>query len=113
MTTQAIAITVNQTLMKYKKKFNYVHIILMIQHKKYDNETTDDMIKNEHEKYKKSSYDEIRELVMEKEKGNHPVEDKTKKKKMKIFKNNNSNQKDYTKLFNLNNMYKICSIYVL
>ena len=38
---------------------------------------------------------------MEKEKGNHPVEDKTKKKKMKIFENNNSNQKDCTKLFNL------------
>ena len=74
----------------------------MIQHKKYDNETTDDMIKNENKKYKKSSYDEIRELVMEKEKGNNPVEDKFKKKKMNIFKNNNnSNQKDYTKLFNL------------
>ena len=73
----------------------------MIQHKKYDNETTDDMIKNENKKYKKSSYEEIRELVMEKEKGNNPVEDKIKKKKMKIFKNNNSNQKDYTKLFNL------------
>ena len=74
----------------------------MIQHKKYDNETTDDMIKNENKKYKKSSYDEIRELVMEKEKSNNPVEDKIKKKKMKIFKNkNNSNQKDYTKLFNL------------
>ena len=25
----------------------------MIQHKKYDNETTDDMIKNENKKYKK------------------------------------------------------------
>ena len=75
----------------------------MIQHKKYDNETTDDMIKNENKKYKKSSYDEIRELVMEKEKSNNPVEDKIKKKKMKIFKNiNSSNQKDYTKLFNLN-----------
>ena len=74
----------------------------MIQHKKYDNETTDDMIKNENKKYKKSSYDEIRELVMEKEKSNNPVEDKIKKKKMKIFKNNNnSNQKDYIKLFNL------------
>ena len=74
----------------------------MIQHKKYDNEATDDMIKNENKKYKKSSYDEIRELVMEKEKSNIPVEDKIKKKKMKIFKNNNnSNQKDYTKLFNL------------
>ena len=74
----------------------------MIQHKKYDNETTDDMIKNENKKYKKSTYEEIRELVMEKaEKGNNPVEDKIKKKKMKIFKNNNSNQKDYTKLFNL------------
>ena len=74
----------------------------MIQHKKYDNETTDGMIKNENKKYKKSSYDEIRELVMEKEKSNNPVEDKIKKKKMKIFKNNNnSNQKDYTKLFNL------------
>ena len=74
----------------------------MMQHKKYDNETTDDMIKNENKKYKKSSYDEIRELVMEKEKSNNPVEDKIKKKKMKIFKNNNnSNQKDYTKLFNL------------
>ena len=53
----------------------------MIQHKKYDNETTDDMIKNENTKYKKSSYDEIRELVLEKEKGNNPVEDKIKKKK--------------------------------
>ena len=85
----------------------------MIQHKKYDNETTDDMIKNENKKYKKSSYDEIREIVLEKDasarslasirdKGNNPVEDKIKKKKMKIFKNNNnSNQKDYTKLFNL------------
>ena len=74
----------------------------MIQHKKYDNETTDDMIKNENKKYKKSSYDEIREIVLEKEKGNNPVEDKINKKKMKIFKNNNnSNQKDYTKLFNL------------
>ena len=72
----------------------------MMQHKKYDNETTDDMIKNE-KKYKKSTYEEIRELVMEKEKGNNPVEDKIKKKKMKIFKHNNSNQKDYTKLFNL------------
>ena len=51
----------------------------MIQHKKHDNETTDDMIKNE-KKYKKSSYDEIRELVIEKEKGNHPVEGKIKKK---------------------------------
>ena len=73
----------------------------MIQHKKYDNETTDDMIKNENTKYKKSSYDEIRELVLEKEKGNNPVEDTIKKNKMKIFKNNNSNQKDYTKLFSL------------
>ena len=84
----------------------------MIQHKKYDNETTDDMIKNENKKYKKSSYEEIRELVLEKDasvrslasirdKGNNPVEDKIKKKKIKIFKNNNSNQKDYTKLFNL------------
>ena len=74
----------------------------MIQRKKYDNETTDDMIKNENKKYKKSSYDEIREIVLEKEKGNTSVEDKIKKKTMKIFKNNNnSNQKDYTKLFNL------------
>ena len=84
----------------------------MIQHKKYDNETTDDMIKNENKKYKKSSYDEIREIVLEKDasarslasirdKGDNPVEDKIKKKKMKIFKNHNSNQKDYTKLFNL------------
>ena len=74
----------------------------MIQHKKYDNETTDDMIKNENKKYKTSSYDEIRELVMEKEESNNPVEDKIKKNKVKIFKNNNnSNQKDYTKLFNL------------
>ena len=85
----------------------------MIQHKKYDIETTDDMIKNENKQYKKSTYEEIRELVMEKDasarslasirdKGNNPVEDKIKKKKMKIFKNNNnSNQKDYTKLFNL------------
>ena len=84
----------------------------MIQHKKYDNETTDDMIKNENKQYKKSTYEEIRELVMEKDasarslasirdKGNNPVEDKIKKKKIKIFKNNNSNQKDYTKLFNL------------
>ena len=38
----------------------------MIQHKKYDNETTDDMIENEDKKYKKSSYDEMREIVMEK-----------------------------------------------
>ena len=37
---------------------------------------------------------------MEKEKGNNPVEDKIQKKKKKVFKNNNSNQKDYTKLFN-------------
>ena len=58
----------------------------MMQHKKYDNETTDDMIKNENKKYKKSTYEEIRELVMEKENGNNPVEDKIKKKKMKIFK---------------------------
>ena len=58
----------------------------MIQHKKYDNETTDGMIKNEHKKYKKSSYEEIRELVLEKEKGNTPVEGKIKKKKLKIFK---------------------------
>ena len=73
----------------------------MIQNKKYDNETTDDMIKNENKKYKKSSYEEIGQIVLEKEKPNNPVEDKIKKKKMKIFKNNNSNQKDYTKLFNL------------
>ena len=84
----------------------------MIQHKKYDNETTDDMIKNENRKYKKSSYDEIRDIVLEKDasarslasirdKGNNPVEDKIKKKNMNIFKNHNSNQKDYTKLFNL------------
>ena len=84
----------------------------MIQHKKYDNETTDDMVKNENKKYTKSTYEEIRELVLEKDasarslasirdKGNNPVEDKIKKKKMKIFKNNYSNQKDYTKLFNL------------
>ena len=73
----------------------------MIQHKKYDNETTDDMIKNENKKYKKSTYEEIRELVLEKEKSNTPVEDKIKKKKMKILKNNNFNQKDHTKLFNL------------
>ena len=66
----------------------------MIQHKKYDNEIR--------MKIKKSSYEEIRELVMEKEKSNNPVEDKIKKKKMKIFKNNNSNQKDYSKLYNLN-----------
>ena len=53
-------------------------------------------------KYKTiSSYEEIRELVMEKEKGNNPVEDKIKKKKVKLFKNNNSIQKDYTTLFNL------------
>ena len=39
-------------------------------------------------------------LVMKKEKGNNPVEDKIKKKKMNIFKHNNSNQKDFTKLFN-------------
>ena len=72
----------------------------MIQHKKYDNETTDDMIKNENKKYKKSSYEEIRELVMEKDAS--VVEDKINKKKIKIFKNNNnSNQKDHTKLFNL------------
>ena len=73
----------------------------MTQHKKYDNETTDGMIKNENKKYKKSSYDEIREIVLEKEKGNNPVEDKIKKKKMKLFKINSSNQKDYTKLFSL------------
>ena len=73
----------------------------MIQPKKYDNETTDDMIKNENKKHKKSTYEEIRELVMEKEKGNNPVEDKIKKQKMKIFNNTKSNQKDYTKLFNL------------
>ena len=73
----------------------------MIQHKKDDNETTDDMIKNENKKYKTSTYEEIRELVMEKEKGNNPVEYKIKKKKIKIFKNTKSNQKDYTKLFNL------------
>ena len=73
----------------------------MMHHKKYDNETADDMIKNENKKYKKSSYEEIRELVLEKEKGNTPVEHTIKKKKMKIFKNNNnSNQKDHTKLFN-------------
>ena len=72
----------------------------MIQHKKCDNETTDDMIKNENKKYKKSSYEEIRELVSEKEKGNNPVEEKIQKKKMKVFKHNNSNQKDYTQLFN-------------
>ena len=59
------------------------------------------MIKNENTKYKKSSYEEMRELAMEKEKMNNPVEDKIKKKKMKILKNNNSNQKDFTKLFNL------------
>ena len=53
----------------------------MIQHKKYDNETTDDMIKNENKKYKKSTYEETRELVVEKEKGNNPVEDKIKKRK--------------------------------
>ena len=58
----------------------------MIQHKKYDNETTDDMIKNENKKYKKSSYEQIRELVLEKEKGNNLVEDKIKKKKIKISK---------------------------
>ena len=68
--------------MRYYK----ISIILMIQHKKYDNETTDDMIKNENTKYKNSSYDEIRELVLEKEKGNNPVEDKFKKNKVKIFK---------------------------
>ena len=54
----------------------------MIQHKKYDTETTDDMIKNENKKYKKSTYEEIRELVMDKEKGNNPVEDKINKKKI-------------------------------
>ena len=69
----------------------------MIQHKKYDNETTDDMIKNENKKYKKSSYEEIRELVLEKDasarslasirdKGNTPVEDKIKKKNENIQK---------------------------
>ena len=68
----------------------------MIHHKKYDNETTDDMIKNENKKYKKSSYDEIRDLVMEKEKGNNPVEDKIKKKKMKVFTNNKSNHDVYS-----------------
>ena len=73
------------------------------------------MVKNENKQYKKSSYDEIRELVMEKEKGNNPVEDKIKKKKMKIFKNiNNSNQKDYTKLFqfvkHIYNMFYICFV---
>ena len=53
----------------------------MIQQKKYDNETTDDILKNKNKEYKKSSYDEIRELVLEKEKGNTPVEDKIKKRK--------------------------------
>ncbi|MCR9134271.1 MAG: hypothetical protein NXI08_17015 [bacterium] len=60
------------------------------------------MIKNENKKYKKSSYEEIREIVLEKEKSNNPVEDKIMKKKMKIFKNNNYNKKDFTQLFNLN-----------
>ena len=59
------------------------------------------MIKNENNKYKKSSYDEIRELVMEKEKGNNPVEEKIKKKKIEIFKNMNSSQNDCTNLFYL------------
>ena len=53
----------------------------MIQHKKYGAA-----------KYKKSSYEEIREIVMEKEKGNNPVEDKIKINKTKIF-NSNSNHK--------------------
>ena len=53
----------------------------MIQHKKYDNETTDDMIKNENKKYKKSTYEEIRELVMEKEKGNNQLKIRLRKRK--------------------------------
>ena len=73
----------------------------MVQHKKYDNETTDDMIKNENNKYKKSSYEEIRELVLEKDASARSLASIREKKKMKIFKNNNSNQKDYTELFNL------------
>ena len=59
----------------------------MVQQKKYDNETTDDMIENETRKCKKSSYEEIKELVMEKEKGNNPVEDKIKKKENENIKN--------------------------
>ena len=61
----------------------------MIQHKKYDNETTDDMLKNENKKYKKSSYEEIREIVLEREQSNNPVEEKLKKQKVKILKNKN------------------------
>ena len=38
--------------------------MLIIQHKKYDNETTDDMIKNANKKGKKSSYEEVREIVI-------------------------------------------------
>ena len=42
---------------------------------------------------KKSSYEDIREIVLEKEKPNNPAEDKFKKGKVKMFKNNPSNQK--------------------
>ena len=74
----------------------------MIQQKKYNNEVADDMINNENKKYKRSSYEEIREIVLEKDKGNTPVEEKFKKNKIKIFKNTSSNKKDYSKIFNLN-----------
>ena len=64
-----------------RKNENMFIVLLMIQHNKYDNETTDDMIKNETKKYKKSSYEETREIVLEKEKSNNPVEEKFKKTK--------------------------------
>ena len=50
MTTDAIVIIVNQTLVKRKKHKIMFIILLMIQRKRYDNETTDDMIKNENKK---------------------------------------------------------------
>ena len=72
----------------------------MIHHKKYNNEVAEDMIKNENKQYKKSSYEDIRDIVLAKEKSNNPIEEKFKK-KVKIFKNDTSNKKDFTKLFNL------------
>ena len=59
MTTETVVIPVNQTLMKEivsRKNTNDFIVVLMIQYKKYDNET-DGMIKNANNKYKKSSYE--------------------------------------------------------
>ena len=71
---------------------------MTIQHKKYDNETTDGMIKNENAKFKKSSYEEVREIVKEKEKSNSLLKISLRKTKLTDFFKNFQNCLIYANL---------------